>query len=68
MTDDQRSEVPERACPECGAPWSGAWCESCGLFKPCSRCGTRTEVGGRCPKCGRSIFEDLEQPIDEGRY
>jgi hypothetical protein len=61
MTADQREAADTGACPECGAPWSGTWCESCGRFKPCSHCGMRTDVGGRCPRCGRSIFDDLDE-------
>jgi hypothetical protein len=34
------SEAGQPLCPECGEPRSGALCESCGLFKPCSRCGS----------------------------
>ena len=46
-------------CSECGALWTDDWCYACGLYKPCTACGARTEVGGRCPACGVSIFEDL---------
>jgi hypothetical protein len=55
-------DADEGYCSECGAPWKGRWCESCGLYKPCARCGARTELGGRCPKCGASIFDDLVRP------
>ncbi len=48
----------KKFCAECGNPWTGTWCEACGLFKPCAHCGTRTQRGGGCPKCGASIFDE----------